>query len=337
MADLKPLVSIGLPAYNGERYLGEALDSLLSQTLADLEIVVSDNASTDATASIVRAYAERDARVKYHRNPSNVGAICNFNRTFELAAGKYFKWHACDDLCAPTYLEKCVATLEEDPSAVLCQSRTVLIDDMGRALSLDAELQLSLDRQGIFANPPDPHFADSDDPVIRFSEALPYTRTCQHVMGVMRADAMRATGLLAMYYGSDRAFLIRMALRGRFREVPEALFFNRVHKGNSRSLARARERYVWGGAPAWISAFHLLNGYLDIGRSVLQADMSLGSKMRCLGFAARRAVGARIGRPRGAQTDRSSQSDRISSAPERRVSRRIDGPKLGDRTQGTGI
>src|SRR6185369_871876 len=200
MADPKPLVSIGLPVYNGERYLGEALASLLSQTLADLEIVVSDNASTDATASIVHAYAERDARVKYHRNPSNVGAICNFNRTFELAAGKYFKWHACDDLCAPTYLEKCVATLEEDPSAVLCQSRTLLIDDRGEALSFDAELQLFADRKGILANPPDPHFAASNGPVIRFCEALPYTRTCQHVMAVMRADVMRKLGLMAMYY-----------------------------------------------------------------------------------------------------------------------------------------
>ena len=304
MADPKPLVSIGLPVYNGERYLEAALASLLSQTLADLEIVVSDNASTDATADIVRACAQHDRRVKYSRNPSNIGAICNFNRTVELATGKYFKWHACDDLCAPTYLEKCVAALEEDSSAVLCQSRTLLIDDMGEALAFDADLQLFVDRKGILANPPDPHFADSDDPVIRFCEALPYTRTCQHVMAVMRTDVMRNVGLMAMYYGSDRAFLIRMAMHGRFREVPEPLFFNRIHEGNSRSIARKRGRYVWGGAPAWISSFHLLNGYLDIARSVLRADMSPGAKMRCLGFAGRRVVGARIGRPPGAYTDR---------------------------------
>jgi glycosyltransferase involved in cell wall biosynthesis len=333
MADLKPLVSIGLPVYNGERYLGEALDCLLSQTLTDLEIVVSDNASTDATANIVRTYAERDARVKYYRNPSNLGAIPNYNRTFRLAGGKYFKWHASDDLCAPTYLEKCVATLEEDPSAVLCQSRTVLIDDMGEALSFDTELQLFVDRKGTFSSPPDPHFADSDDPVIRFREALLQTAMSQHVMAVMRADVMRKTGLLAMYYGSDRAFLIGMAMRGRFREVPEALFFNRIHERNSRSIASTKERYLWGGAPAWISSFHLLNGYLDISRSVLRADISLGSKMRCLGFAVRKAAVVRIGRPTDSHTDR-RHPNRISGPPGRRLDRRIDGAEFRDGTPG---
>jgi glycosyltransferase involved in cell wall biosynthesis len=333
MADLKPLVSIGLPVYNGERYLGKALDCLLSQTFTDFDIIVCDNASIDATASIARAYAERNARVKYHRNPSNIGAIRNFNRAFELATGKYFKWHACDDLCAPTYLEKCVAVLEEDSSAALCHSRTILIDDAGEALTFDPELQLFTDRKRTFAyHAPDQHFADSDDPVIRFREALLRTTMCQYVMALMRADVARKSGLLAMYYYADRAFLIEMALRGRFREVPEALFFNRLHEHSSRMIASARERAAWGGAPAWISPFDLLNGYLNITLGVLRADVSLGAKMRCLGFAVSKAAAAQIGRRKGAHGPR--QQKRISSPVERFLNRTIESAELGDRTAG---
>ena len=332
MADLEPLVSIGLPVYNGERYLGEALDCLLSQTLTDLEIVVSDNASTDATPNIARAYAERDARVKYYRNPSNVGALRNYNRTFELATGKYFKWHACDDLCAPTYLEKCVAMLDQDPSAVLCHSRTVLIDNMGEALSFDPELQLFADRKRTFAVslPPDQHFADSDDPVVRFREALLQTAMCQHVMAVMRADVVRKTGLLAIYYSADRAFLIEMAVHGRFREVPEPLFFNRIHERNSRMIASAKEKAAWGGAPVWISWFDFLNGYVNISRGLLRADMSLGAKMRCLGFAAYKAATARIGHPIRAILS-VARPNRMSPSAKRRRNGKIEVAELRDR------
>src|SRR5882762_8401821 len=189
-------VSIGVPVYNGERYIAAALDCLISQTYQDLEIIVSDNASTDRTGEIVRAYAARDPRIKYHRNPTNIGAQPNYNRTFDFATGKYLKWHACDDLIAPTYIEKCVALLEADPAAVLCHAETGLIGDIGELLIFDEELQLFMDRERkIAVHGPDPHFGDSDDAVVRFRETLLRTVTCQHVMALMRADAARKTGL----------------------------------------------------------------------------------------------------------------------------------------------
>src|SRR3954471_8256298 len=103
-----PLLSIGLSVYNGEPFIREALDSLLSQTFRDFELIVSDNASTDGTSEICEAYAARDSRVRYYRNEKNMGAGWNTRRVFSLARGQYFKWAACDDICAPEFLERCI-------------------------------------------------------------------------------------------------------------------------------------------------------------------------------------------------------------------------------------
>ena len=100
MPDKVPRVSIGLPVYNGENYMAAAIDSLLAQTFTDFELIISDNASTDATEQICRDYAHRDGRIRYYREEVNRGAAWNFTHTFELARGEYFKWHAHDDLCA---------------------------------------------------------------------------------------------------------------------------------------------------------------------------------------------------------------------------------------------
>src|SRR5690242_8968780 len=113
-----PKVTVGMPVYNGERYMRFALDSLLAQDFQDFEIVISDNASTDRTSEICAEYAARDSRVRYHRNATNIGASPNYNRTFELARGQYFKWCAHDDVCLPSFLSKCVATMEAAPSSV---------------------------------------------------------------------------------------------------------------------------------------------------------------------------------------------------------------------------
>src|SRR4051812_3389434 len=96
----QPRLSIGLPVYNGERYVAQAVESLLGQTYSDFELIVCDNASTDGTEAILRKLAGSDSRVRYHRNDVNIGATPNFNRAFALARSPYFKWSAHDDLYA---------------------------------------------------------------------------------------------------------------------------------------------------------------------------------------------------------------------------------------------
>ena len=100
-----PRVSIGLPVCNGEEYPSARIGSLLQQDFEDFEIVVSDNASTDGTAEICMKYAEKDKRLRYYRNDSNIGAGPNYRRVFELSRGEFFKWCAHDDIRKPDLFE----------------------------------------------------------------------------------------------------------------------------------------------------------------------------------------------------------------------------------------
>ena len=126
-----PRISIGLPVYNGEAYLAQAIESLLNQTFHDFELIVSDNCSVDSTAEICKKFAAQDQRIIYYRNDHNLGAAANFNRVVELAKGECFAWANHDDLWAENYLEKCVAQLDAFPEAVLVYARSAMIDAHG--------------------------------------------------------------------------------------------------------------------------------------------------------------------------------------------------------------
>jgi glycosyltransferase involved in cell wall biosynthesis len=126
-----PLVSIGVPVYNGARSIGQALDHLLAQTYMHLELVICDNASTDDTGAICQEYAARDARVRYYRNPTNVGLINNFRLAVKRSTGPYFTWAAIDDRKLPTAIEACVRVLQARPAAVMVHG-IVLVQSPGR-------------------------------------------------------------------------------------------------------------------------------------------------------------------------------------------------------------
>ena len=114
-----PTVTIGLPVYNREKFITQAIEALLAQTFTDFELIISDNASTDRTEAICRDYAARDARIRYIRQPVNLGLLGNFNYVKQEAKGKYFMWTASDDLCEPQFVEALVSQLEHDPSLAL--------------------------------------------------------------------------------------------------------------------------------------------------------------------------------------------------------------------------
>ncbi len=120
----RPLVSIGLPVYNGEAYVEEALRALLTQDYRNLELVVCDNASTDGTESVCRRLAEEYPQIVYTRNATNLGAMPNFGKAVERATGEYFMWAACDDLWSSNYVSALVTALEASPTAVLATPRT---------------------------------------------------------------------------------------------------------------------------------------------------------------------------------------------------------------------
>lgn len=129
--NLVPEVTIGLPVYNGERRLPHALTSLLSFSGPSYQIVVVDNASTDRTEQIVRGLASRDARVRYVRNETNIGALPNFLRTLELADSPFFMWASDDDAWQSNYLAELYAALASRPDAVLATAAAIHVSAEG--------------------------------------------------------------------------------------------------------------------------------------------------------------------------------------------------------------
>ena len=126
-----PKVSIGLPVWNGEEFLPQALDSLLGQTFSDFELIISDNASTDATEAICMAYSARDSRIRYYRNAENVGLQANTQRVLDIATAPLFMWACHDDVWDVTYVQKMVDQLDQDPSLVLAGCNAASIDERG--------------------------------------------------------------------------------------------------------------------------------------------------------------------------------------------------------------
>ena len=126
-----PRLSVGLPVYNGENYLAESLEAMLGQSYEDFELIISDNASTDGTADICRRYGKQDSRIRYIRQPRNIGLAPNHNFVLEQARGELFKWASDDDLYARDLIKCCVDALDEYPHVVLAQSWTAMIDSSG--------------------------------------------------------------------------------------------------------------------------------------------------------------------------------------------------------------
>jgi glycosyltransferase involved in cell wall biosynthesis len=232
MSDMRPKVSIGLPVHNGENYLREALDSILSQTFRNFEVVISDNASKDSTEAICRDYAAKDHRIRYFRNNRNLGAARNFNLAFELSSGEYFKWAAHDDLIDREFLSRCVSVLDEDPSIVACFAMTSTIDkDGNRVGTYDHDNEMSF---------------DSLNPHDRFRELMDMRHWCMAVFGLIRAEALRGTPLIGHYVGSDRCLLAELGLMGRIFRVREYLFSRRHHPDSSvEKMKLPQERLGW--------------------------------------------------------------------------------------------
>ena len=271
-----PLVSVGIPVYNGERFVGHALESLLGQTLADIEVIISDNASTDRTAEVCRSFAERDARVRYLRQPSNIGALRNFNLLPDKARGRYFKWHPANDYCDPRMLERCVAVLEDDPAAVLCQGRTLLVDeDTGDTRLYEPDAAATAPR-----------------PSERFSAVTSLLSLNNELFGVTRLDVLKRTPLMRPYEGGDLVLTMELSLYGRIVLLPEVLFYRRMGPRTNSMGLKPEELQAFihaealqpRPAPAWRRRVDLLG-------AIWRAPVGRSEKLRIVTQAARRAVG----------------------------------------------
>jgi glycosyltransferase involved in cell wall biosynthesis len=211
-----PRLSVGLPVYNGEKYLAEAIDALLGQSYTDFELIISDNASSDGTADICRHYEALDPRVRYFRQPQNVGLAPNHNFVAEQARGSLFKWAANDDLYARDLLKRCVEALEEYPRVVLAHCWTAKVDAQG---NVTEAIEYPLSTASLRA--PE-----------RFRSML-FDSGGDDDYGVIRTDILRRVAKKDSYHHADRTIIAEIALYGPFYQVPEWLYFRREHGGQA--------------------------------------------------------------------------------------------------------
>ncbi len=245
-----PLVSIGVPVYNEERFLRHTLDSLLAQNYGDLEIIISDNASTDGTAQICQEYLSKDDRVSYYRNETNVGSLINFSKAFERAQGEFFMWASGHDLYHAAFVSRCVDTMKQDPSIVLCHAKTLWIDTNGQPLEMLVD---SLDTRGVVSQ-------SSRLNLVLWKLSMLAFPIC----GMHRTSALRQTQLFQNVAAPDVALLAELSLIGTFAHISEPLFYARKLSdwGSWRRYMEKHFKFKGGGWQAQLLFWRMLSAMI---------------------------------------------------------------------------
>jgi glycosyltransferase involved in cell wall biosynthesis len=297
-----PRLTIGLPVYNGENYLGESIEALLGQSYENFELLISDNASTDSTADICLRYMKQDSRIRYIRQPSNIGLIPNENFTIHQARGELFKLASHDDLYARDLIKLCVHALDEHPEMVLAHSWEARINAAGEVIEA---LQYSV-------------AADSPRAPERFRSML-FDGWDDYTYGVMRRQVLLRTRLCGSHHLADRTINTELSLYGPFYMVPDWMYFRRNHPERTspytvrsrcvyldprrasrlrHPVARLYGEYVWGYVAA-----------------ILDAPLSPADRRECFGYLARWLVGRALP-VTGRSLRRESLKDTASLMPQ---------------------
>jgi glycosyltransferase involved in cell wall biosynthesis len=215
MKDSRPLVSIGMPVFNGERYLCESLDSLLGQTYENLEVVISDNASTDSTEAICREYMAKDARVRYHRNPANIGLTRNFRRVLGLSRGEYFTWASVDDVRPATIVEQFVDVFARNNEAVMVHGHVLLrMRDRSESIEFRNDADLT-----------SPRVAER---VRNFTDKIEHNSM---VYGLYRREAIAGVRF-DDHFGQEYVFCLQVCLRGPIEHIPAPMITYRARRSS---------------------------------------------------------------------------------------------------------
>jgi glycosyltransferase involved in cell wall biosynthesis len=247
---------------NGERHLAEAVRSVLDQQHPRLELVVSDNASDDGTEEICRQFARSDPRVRYHRQPRDIGLVANFSTVLHLARGAYFKWMGDDDWLSPTYVSRCVDVLDDDAELILVTTQQAHLGQDG-----------ALEWAGY-----DGARLRSAWPVERFTEMLRLLNESRLLLdplyGMMRrAPVARLPRPLMLF--EDEVFAARLALAGPFGHVDDVLSYRRA-RPFPRLAVTARRL----GVPPWRARVATMLQCRELRAAIREADLSPDDRRR---------------------------------------------------------
>lgn len=277
-----------MPVFNGESFLPQAIDSMLAQSHANIELIISDNASTDRSAAIAAEYAGRDLRVRCFLQPRNIGAVRNYNFVAARARGKYLKWASANDYCDTEMLAACIEVLESEPRAVLCFGTTRLVDEVtGAVQPFNSDFSIAEER-----------------PSARFNRVLTEMRLNNAFNGLIRMEALGKTGLVRNYRSGDLVLMAELAMAGTFILLPRPFLYRRVgaHTFSSRLSDTDLSHFIDPEAKSG-AGLDRLRMNIDYFTTVLRASMSLREKQRALTLLAHSAywdLWKMIGRPRRA-------------------------------------
>jgi glycosyltransferase involved in cell wall biosynthesis len=274
-ANLNPKVTLGMPVYNGQVYIKQTLDSIVSQKFQDFELIISDNGSLDSTREICEAYAAKDKRIRFYPHSENRGAAWNYNYVLNLAKGEYFKWVAHDDVLGEDFLRRCVEVLDQSPDVVLVHSKTVIIDDQGKEThKLEEDLYL-----------------DSPSPATRFNQYQRIRRRkarmekweSNPIFGLMRTSKLRKTPGLSRFLQHDIILLGELSMLGKFDIVPEYLFYHRYHSEMSHVANKTdKERLAWFDPTNKSKLqFPKLRQFFEYLKAINRVSMSKHEKIQC--------------------------------------------------------
>ena len=273
-----PRVCVGMPVYNGERWIRESIESILNQTYPAFDLRISDNASTDGTRAICEEYVTRDPRVRYFRNDRNVGVFRNYDLAFKRCDADYFKWSAVGDICAPTFVSRCMEVLTSQPDVVLAVPQTVLFDTVvsdGRLYDDDLDLE-------------------DASPADRFLKFLSRARLNNVMNGVIRASALRETALNQVFKSSDISMIAELALRGKVVQLPESLYFRRAKPQTATARKNATElREFFAHEPVSTDSLQTWKLEASLWRAVLRAPISWRDRARLYSYVTHRALWSR--------------------------------------------
>lgn len=234
-----PLVSVGLPVFNGARYLRQAVESALNQTWTDFELVISDNASTDETPKLLAEFAARDPRVRLLCQPTNRGLLANCLDVLQQSRGEYFAFLAHDDYWAPEFLQAAMELLSENQNLTSAFSQVQVVDEADRPKHLI-----------------DLGFLDCRPPRSRFDAVLAYARFGKdyhyyavHHRSHMLASVRHLQSQHPYFQQNSRYFggvcTHALVLDGAFAIVPKPLFYYRVHADSFSHTKRPAPRELF--------------------------------------------------------------------------------------------
>ncbi len=269
---LTPKISIGMPTYNSAATIGASIESLLGQSFEDFELIISDNASTDSTRDIVEGLAQQDRRIQYMRQPENVGANRNYSSVARAARGEFFKWASSSDWFAPTFLSKCLISLEQNDDAVLAAPRTRLFaEDLRSATDYAYDIEI----------------LDSS-PVARLVRLTANLRLNNAINGLIRMKSLRRTRLIDSFYGADEVLMGQLAMLGKVIRVDEFLYYRRMEAataaGQRDPIAWRMHHYPQTSARVLFQSWKKSLGWM---RACMATPMSIAERRQVLNYLVR--------------------------------------------------